>query len=307
MYGIYILGSIVQDTAVRSLDGAPDWGTAVNLESISEHLGGNGAVTAYAAARLGSRVRLTGAVGCDAAGDFALTKLQAAGVDTSLVRRERAAATARTVALVRADGQRTFLQAPGATARMSPDDIRFDSAAVADFSLFHYGSIFNLTSLRPYSSQLLSRARAAGLRTSLDLDWDPAGEWIRLIEPLCPLLDYLFVNREEGEAIAGARGPDEVGRKLLRLGPKTVILKLGAEGCRVFDGSDSASVAAPAVEAVDTTGAGDIFCGAFLAAVERGLDLRRAARFAVEAGAESVRHVGAAEGLESYRPAAVPA
>lgn len=136
----------------------------------------------------------------------------------------------------------------------------------------------------------------------MDLDWDPSSEWKQLLEPLCPLLDFLFVNREEGQAIAGSADPDEVGRRLRRLGAKTVVWKLGAEGCRVFEGRTDFAAAAPRVEAVDTTGAGDVFCGAFLAAVDRGAGLAEAARQAVEAAAESVQRVGAAEGLESFKP-----
>lgn len=292
----------MQDTAVLRVGDQIGWGQAANVDGVSEHLGGNGAVTAYAASRLGCRVRLSGLVGEDAAGDFALAKLRTAGVDIALVRRGQSVSTARTVALVREDGQRTFLQLRGATAELAPDDVRFDESAVDGCTLFHYGSLYNLTRLRPYAAQILSSARAAGLRTSLDLDWDPQGEWSRLLEPLCPLLDYLFVNRDEARAITGAEGADDIGRRLRRLGAKTVVLKLGSDGCRVFQSDASFAQPAPHVEATDTTGAGDVFCGAFLAAVIAGSDVREAAATAVEAAAACVQHVGAAEGLDGFQP-----
>jgi sugar/nucleoside kinase (ribokinase family) len=217
---ISLIGSIVADTAVRPLDQLPAWGAALNVGSVSSHLGGNGAGAALAAARLGAPVRLAGAVGDDSAGAAALALLAATGVDVSGVRTLRGSPSAQTVALISSSGDRLFLQQPGASAQLGLDDIDFSGP----IDLFHYASPFNLTALRPSAAQVIERARDCGAAVSLDVDWDPQGEWLDLLAPLCPALDYLFLNRQEAKQLSGLDDPDAVCAFFRRLGTAVVIL-----------------------------------------------------------------------------------
>lgn len=300
MDGVYVIGSIVFDSLVRPVERLPAWGSAENVESISYRLGGNGAGAAGAAAAMGVPVRLAGAVGRDAAGEFALERLKRIGVDLTAVRVRDDRSTAATVALIRADGERLFLQEVGASAELVIDDIPLDSGSVRGCRFFHYATPFCLAALRPDAERLLARARRAGLKISLDLDWDPAGEWLRHLEPLCPLLDILFLNLTEARMLIGEDDPERVGEFFRGRGVGIVVLKQGVEGCRIWSAAGTLHEPAFAVEAVDTTGAGDCFCGVFLAALCRGVDLGEAARSANAAAAYSIRRARTEETLPDY-------
>src|SRR5438105_619499 len=115
--GVLCTGNLVVDILVRPVE-AILWGATVQVESIEQHSGGNGANTAYTLGKLGARVRLLGMVGSDPFGDFVLEKMRGAGVDTSGLRRSEAS-TATTVVLVNPAGARGFLHRLGSSSEMS--------------------------------------------------------------------------------------------------------------------------------------------------------------------------------------------
>ena len=298
--GIYVTGNIVTDCLVQPVEGLPSWGTTTFVDSIDLHLGGNGAASAYAAGRMGVPVRLAGVVGDDSLGQFALERLRSAPVDTTCVVVQPGVATATTVGLVNRRAERLFFHDPGASGYLDLNHIPFGSDTAGNCSHFHFGSIFCLPKLRRHAGELLARARAAGLITSLDTDWDIDGRWMEGFRPLCPLIDYLFANLQEATMLTGVAGPGENGRFFRDLGAKVVVIKLGAAGCSVFSEQGDFSLPAYRVEALDTTGAGDCFCGAFLAGLCRGLELREAAQLATAVAAQCVQHVGGTDWEASY-------
>ncbi|MBI3698671.1 MAG: carbohydrate kinase family protein [Acidobacteria bacterium] len=293
---VYCAGNICLDILVRPVESMPGWGTTTWVDSIAQYLGGNGAITAFALGKLGSPVRLAGAVGDDAFGDYVMARLASAGVDLSHVRVTPGVQTATTVGLVNARSERLFLHVLGSSALFEPDHIRFDPG----FSYFHLGSLFHLPQMRHAGAALLERARAAGLFTCVDTMWDTAGRWMQDFAPLCPLIDCLFVNQDEARMLAGSDDPAPVGAFFRGRGAGMVVLKMAAEGCAVSaPGEEFRSPAFP-VEAIDSTGAGDSFCGWFLAALRRGFSLPDAARFANAVGACSISRLGATEGLLGF-------
>ena len=298
--GIYVTGNIVTDCLVQPVDSLPTWGTTTFVDSIDLHLGGNGAAAAYAAGLMGVPVRLAGAVGGDSFGQFALKRLQSASVDTARVAVHPGVATATTVGLVNSKAERLFLHDPGASQHFELSNISFGQDAIGNCSYFHFGSIFCLPKLRDDGAELLARARGAGLITSLDTDWDSDGRWMECFRPLCPLIDYLFANLQEAKMLTGSADPGENGRLFRELGARVVVIKLGAEGCVVFSDHGDFSLPAYRVDALDTTGAGDCFCGAFLAGLCRGFDLREAAQLATAVGAQCVQHIGGTDWEASY-------
>jgi sugar/nucleoside kinase (ribokinase family) len=120
------------------------------------------------------------------------------------------------------------------------------------------------------------------------------------LAPCLPWTDLLFVNQDEAQRLGGAPDIRDAARRLREAGAQTVVVKLGALGCAVFDAAGELRVPAFDVAVVDTTGAGDCFAGAFLAALERGLGLAEAARFANAAAALAVQQLGATAGLRSW-------
>ena len=294
--GVYCAGNICLDILVRPVESMPPWGTTTWVDSIAQYLGGNGAITAFALGKLGAPVRLAGAVGDDAFGDYVMARLASAGVDLAHVRVTPGVQTATTVGLINPGSERLFLHVLGSSELVEPDQVQFDPG----FSYFHLGSLFHLPKMRHAGVALLGRARAAGLFTSVDTMWDTAGRWMQDFAPLCPLIDCLFVNQDEASMLAGSADPAHVGSFFRSRGTGMVVLKMAAAGCAVFAPGEEFQVPAFPVEAIDSTGAGDSFCGGFLAALRHGYSLREAARFANAVGACSISRLGATEGVLGF-------
>lgn len=293
--GVLCTGNIVFDVLVHPVDHLR-WGATTWVETIGQSIGGNGANTSYTLACLGVPVRLIAVVGDDTYGDELMSGLRAAGVDTSSVTRGRGA-TPTTIALVKSDGSRLFLHKPGVSLNAIAEPIEFTPLLVHGMSHYHVANPFSMPSFRKHAAETLRRARNAGLTTSLDAAWDSQGRWLQDLGPCLPHVGTLFVNEEEAALLAGVEDPLEAARALNRLGAGSVVVKLGARGCMVVSENEEFQVPAYEVEVVDTTGAGDCFAGGYLAALQRGLPPREAARFANAAGALSVRRVGAVGGL----------
>jgi sugar/nucleoside kinase (ribokinase family) len=296
--GVLCSGSIVYDILVRPAEEAP-WGTTTFVDTIEYHVGGNGANTASALGRLGVPARLLGAVGGDAAGEFLLERIAKAGVDCSRVRHIAGSPTATSVALVGAAGQRRFLHRPGASASAFLSPIEFDARTIAGCRHYHQASFFVLPGFRAHAAECLRRARAAGLSTSFDANWDPSGRWMADLAPSLPYLDYVFVNEDEALMLTGESGPDAAAHILRSGGAKVVVIKRGGAGCSVFDPDGSTHCPAFDVPVVDTTGAGDCFVAGFLAALLGGASYQQAGLLANAVAALTVQRVGGVSGAPS--------
>ncbi|MBL8239286.1 MAG: carbohydrate kinase family protein [Bryobacterales bacterium] len=258
------------------------WEQTTWPESFATGIGGNGATTAYAAARLGAPVRLVTARGDDAHGAICDERLASAGVERVYLP-GLTGGTAVTMGVFRPGGARALIHRPGVLveAFQNVSSLRLFGAGV---SWLHIGNPFAVPGLRRHAASYLREARDAGWTTSLDLGWDRLGEWMRVVGPCLPYCDWLFANAAEAQAL----GPFE--------SPATVVIKRGAGGCTV----NGVSVPGVPVNAVDSTGAGDSFCGAFIAAAMRGLEPLAAARVANAYGAQSVSAAGATTALQGW-------
>ena len=296
--GVLCCGNLVHDIAVGPVT-EPGWGRSTWVDFIEEGIGGNGANTAYTIAKLGVPVRLIGPLGSDEAGDRVLATLHSVGVDTSFIARS-GLPTPTTVALVSPTGARALLHRLGASREAFQDPIEFTNNLVDGCTWFHLGNVFALPLLRPRAAHLVKSAHERGLAVSLDTGWDPRGEWIDMLGPCLAHVDLMFVNEDEARELTGTSDPAQAAADLMRRGVRTVVTKLGAAGCIVFSAKESAALPGFEVPVVDTTGAGDCFAGAFLAALQRGFSDRNAARFANAVGALSVQRFGGTTGLLNF-------
>jgi sugar/nucleoside kinase (ribokinase family) len=290
-------GNIVFDVLARPVDEV-HWGRTTWIDSLEPSLGGNGANTSYTLAILGVRARMLGMVGSDAFGDAALSTLRAAGVDLSRIVRSHAPTSATSV-LVRSDGARALLHRPGSSAEAFPSPIEFSEELIGKCRRFHLANPFALSGFRPHAGETLRRARAAGLATSIDTGWDARGEWMEVIGPCLPHADLLFVNEDEARMLSGVTDHEKAACLFRDLGAGCVVVKLGGAGCALLTAEQAICSPAFDVPAIDSTGAGDCFVGAFLAALEFGESLEQAARFANAVGALSVSTLGAITGVRS--------
>jgi len=298
MSGVLCCGNLVVDILVRPVDRFP-WGTTTLVDAIEQHLGGNGASTSYTLGKLGTPVRLLGMVGADAFGDLAVNKLAGAGVDTGWIARS-AAPTATTVVMVNGSGDRMFLHRLGASGEAFGEPVQFTSEVTRGMSHFHLASVFGLPKLRPQTADLLRRAHEAGLATSVDTQWDTLNRWMADLAPCLLYTDLLFMNEDEARMLTGTSEPARAAVVMRERGTRTVILKRSGRGCAVFGPGMAIECPAFDVAVVDTTGAGDCFAGAFLAALLRDHSYAEAAKFANAVGALAIQQLGAVEGVRSF-------
>ncbi len=274
------------------LAGLPGWGTLVEVPNrLEPAIGGNGAIFAASASRLGLRCTLVGRVGRDFLGDWLLGRLAEEGVRTDLIRRG-AKGTASTVALVHDTGERAFLHYVGASASLVARDLH----SLPKCRWLHFSSMFLLPKLGAGSiATALKAARRAGATTSLDVAWDARGSWD--MGGCLEHADYFLPNLDEARAISGKENVRDVARRLAAMGARNVVIKMGAEGSFV-SGQDCGEFEAPAfqVGAVDATGAGDVFDAAFVYAMMKGMEPRKAALLANAAGALKVTAYGGTAG-----------
>lgn len=296
--GVICLGNVVYDVLVRPVE-ALRWNTTWWVEAARHTMGGNGSNTAYTLAMLGARVRLLAWVGDDAAGEILVNKLAKAGVDTRWIRRG-GSHTATTVSLVNSGGDRYLLHAPGVSREAFPEPPALDAELLEDMSHLLLANMFAIPQLRRYGAAILEQAQRAGLVTALDTGWDQEERWMEDLGPALRWTDLLFVNEDEARGLTGRGDWQGAATRFRECGVRTVIFKLGAKGAAVCEGDRLVHVPAFEVTAVDTTGAGDCFVGAFLAAVLRGLPAVEAARVANAAAALTVQELGSTEGLRNW-------
>lgn len=298
MSGVLCCGNVVVDILVTPVNAFP-WGTTTLVESIEQHLGGNGASTSYTVGKLGVPVRLAGMIGADAFGDVLVRKLIGAGVDTRLITRSPAP-TATTAVLVNSSGNRMFLHRLGASAEAFSERFEFTPEVTDGMSRFHLASVFGLPGLRPHTADLLWRAREAGLATSVDTQWDTRDRWMEDLAPCLPFTSLLFMNEDEARMLTGSSDAARAAQVMRERGAHVVVVKLGGRGCAVYGPDLQIESPAFKVPVVDTTGAGDCFAGAFLAALLRGRSFADAAKFANAVGALTIQQLGAVEGVRSF-------
>jgi ribokinase len=276
---ITVVGSINLDLVV-TVERHPAPGETVMGGDCRQLPGGKGANQAVAAARLGSAVAMVGRVGDDAQGGWLRGALAGDRVDVRHVRADRDAPTGMALIAVDARGENTIVVSPGANARVSPRDVAKAGELVSD------ADVVLLQHEVPHEAVAAAIEAARGL---VVLNPAPA-------RGLAGPVDVLVPNRGELEGLAGASGdPVMLARSVA--GARAVVVTLGAEGAVVVEGERAERVPAPRVKVVDTTGAGDAFCGALAQALADGAQLVEAARWAVRVAAVSVTRHGAQGGL----------
>lgn len=286
---VVVCGNVVYDIYVRPV-AQVRWEATTLVDDVVMDLGGNGGTTSYTLATLGIPVSFATLLGRDAAADTVLSRLSRAGVDLNLVQRVDAP-TSVAVSLIREGGERALLYRLGAASEtFAPFDLP------ADAGHFHISAIYRMRDLRARAPDLLRRAREAGLRTSLDAQWDTEGEWLKVLAPSLPYTDFALMNEDEARMLTGRSEPAQATAVLRDLGACHVVIKTGARGCWL----DGEAIPGYPTDAIDTTGAGDCFVGGFLAGLQRGMSATDAARVGNRVGAFSVAKVGAIAGVSDW-------
>ncbi|MET7296907.1 sugar kinase [Streptomyces griseoloalbus] len=289
---LLVVGDVITDVVARHRGPlAPGTDTAASIRKVPGGAGAN--VACWAARWGGAEVRLLGRVGSDAAA-WHERELAACGVRPLLVV-DGQAPTGTVICLVDegAAAERTFLTDSGASLRLDPGD--WSDALLDGVARLHLSGylLFSAPS-RAFVAVAVKAARARGVPVSLDPA--SAGFLVELgidrFRTLVEGVDVLLPSRDEACLLTGSSDAAQAAARLSRLVP-LVVAKQGAQGA-LLARSGEVCARVPAVPATprDTTGAGDAFTGAFLAALLAGADPEQAAAEGCRAGAQAVEHIG---------------
>jgi len=293
---VVVVGSTNFDIVVKS-ERLPNEGETMLVSNLRFFPGGKGANQAVAVARMGARTALVGAVGTDIIGDFLLQGLVAEGIDTTRVRRDPERATGSAFIMLFPNGNNCIAVDPAANFNLTPADIERAKEVIERSDALSTVLEIPLETVEA----ALRLARKAGKLTVLD-----AGPPRYCPQEILNLADVVSPNETElahltGEEVRGRVSAREAAEKLLSLGVKTVVLKLGSDGSMLVTAKKSKHFPACKVAAVDPTGAGDAFTAALAVELAAGYDFEHAIRFANCAGALAASKLGAQPSLPTRR------
>jgi ribokinase len=299
-----IFGLIVADLIASpfQLRQPPAPGGLSILKTIELTTGGNVCNTGIAMAKLGASVAAAGIVGKDVLGAAVVDRLRQSGLDVSCVFADARQQTSATVVAVEPGGERCFFHVPGATALLDAAAFRKCIPTFARCGVVQIGYFGLLPSLTSDLPALLRELRAAapGTKVALDTVNPPASR--DLLEPILPHVDIFCPSRTEAAALTGESDPKRMVSAFRQRMPEGLIsIKLDVDGCHLDDGRSSVTIPAYKIECVDTTGAGDVWFGALLVAMNRQMPLEQSAKFANRAAADCCTAFGASAGVKDFQ------
>ena len=302
---VVVVGSFNMDLVVKA-GRRPRTGETLMGEEFGMFIGGKGSNQAIAAARLGAEVTMIGRLGTDLFGDTLMAAHVEEKICTDYVIRDTEVGTGVASILIDADGDNSIVLVPQANMCLSVEDIEraSESIAAADVLLLQLEV--------PIAASQRAAEIAKFNNATVVLNPAPAQE---LPDDFLAQVDILTPNEVETESLSGvtvstATDAERAAKALLDKGLSAVILTLGERGALLLTSDLTQQVPAYSVEVVDTTAAGDAFCGALATGLARGDNLVEAVAFANAAGALAVTVRGAAPSMptaahvEAFRGAA---
>ena len=288
MNTIAVIGSANADLVVQ-VPRRPQGGETLLGSDVVVGPGGKGANQAVAASKIGGAVRFIGCVGDDSHGELLKQSMNSAGVDLSGLA-TIGSSTGCAMIFVTPEGENSIVVSPGANNALTPEYLHQTRTLWAGAALV----VMQLEVPMPSVEYAARICEAKGIRFLLNAAPAaiPADQTLAVCDPL-------VVNESEAALILGIRdggdsSPEDLARRLLARGPKSVVLTLGASGALAVDQSGNVMhQRAPRVRAVDTTGAGDAFVGGLSYALAAGDTLRVGLALGASVAAEAVQKPGA--------------
>ncbi|MHB8460472.1 MAG: ribokinase [Candidatus Limnocylindrales bacterium] len=303
---VVVVGSVNVDLVIRG-SRLPGPGETVSGGAFERHHGGKGGNQAIASARLGAPTLFVGALGDDAFGSDARAAFIAAGVDVSRLATIPDAATGVALILVDATGENLISVAPGANERLSSARVVDAVRRLGPLA----GDVVLVSREIPTDAvrEALRAGRTAGARTILNpapaSDLEAADlDFVDILVPNAIELATTVAALGGGTVLGGRTARADVAADARRVASEgrvreAVVVTLGADGAMAVSSAGGETIRIPVhpVRALDTTGAGDAFCGALAAMLARGHPFGDAVGRAVVAASLSTRVAGAREGM----------
>jgi len=282
---VFVLGNAGTDLSLTLTHLALPGETTVASNGVRAP-GGKGLNQAVVAARAGARVKFCAPVGNDAEAAFVAECLAAEPL-AELRLMQRPGPTDISVVMVAGDGENSIVSLCRCADTLSEDEAAAfaDEMASADWLLLQG----NLTAAATLAAMRAARGRV--MLNAAPLRWP--------VTPMLPFCSVVVVNMGEAEAITGLADPDAAAMALRAQGCAIAVITLGAKGCVWADAEGLGSLPAIAVHPLDTTGAGDTFCGVLVACLASGQHVGNTITAAQKAAALSVTRLGAYAALPS--------
>lgn len=279
---ILVLGNSTLDTAFY-VPHLPRSGETIIADLREVDGGGKGANQAVAAARAGADVWLAAVIGRDSDGALLRARLAAEGLNLTYLVERDTVQTDQSVIFIDAAGENVIASTCAAAESLASLDAdrALDTVERGDLLLMQ-GNLSRAT-----TGHALRRAKAHGAVTLVN-----AAPIRFAYEDLWPHIDFAIMNAFELERLSHRSAIADGGAAIVERGARCVIATRGADGVLVTSPAGQEEIPGAAVTAVDTTGAGDVFCGVFAAGIARQRAVTEAARWAVRAAALSVTRRG---------------
>lgn len=293
---IVVLGSLHTDLIIK-VDSIPSLGETVLGKSFLRSPGGKGANQAVAAAKLGANVAMIGRIGSDFFGHELIKNMRRFGVNTEYMIEDESTYTGVALIMVDNKGNNIIAVASGADMNCCKDDVYLARRMIEETDVL----LIQLEIPLSVVQYAIDLAYNYGVRIILN----PAPAQ-KLPNSLLKKIDILIPNESEAEILSGMRidnlsSAKNAAYKILDSGVNDVILTMGREGALMVNDDESVHVKRVDVKAIDTTGAGDAFCGAMAVTVSSGMDLVDAVRYSNIVGALTTRKIGAQEAMPTER------
>ncbi|HJX36539.1 MAG TPA: carbohydrate kinase family protein [Dehalococcoidales bacterium] len=268
----------------------PERGGFAKLKDYSWQGGGNVGSGLVAAARLGAKCGIVGLVGEDYFGQFCIDDFKRHNIDTSHLLKDADSATSFCICVAEtATMERSFI-AKGGT-RRQPTQKEIDKDYIATAKYIHLGPMGEA------SVQAAKWAREKGIPVV-----DDAGYFEQTTEANTGLIDYFVGSRHYYNGLFKDENYEKNCKAVQKRGPKTVVFTLGAKGCVGLDGDKYFEIPAfKDVPIVDTTGAGDVFHGAFIFGLLQGWDAEKTSKFSSAVSAIKCTRLGGRASIPDYK------
>lgn len=286
---VIVVGSMNMDLSV-TVNEIPAPGETVLGTHLQRLPGGKGGNQAVAAARLGASVTLLGMIGADSFGEELISSAVDAGIDVSVIQVHTSKPTGTALISVSQSGENSIIVVPGSNSELSPQITEKALSRIGRFEVLAASLEVPVETIEVS----LNYARMIGAKSVLNLS--PVVEsGIKLIS----LADFTVINEHEALEISGfgVENLDQVFIKFKHLGARELIITRGAAGAIYINLLNESvvlkSLRAPIVKAIDTTGCGDAFLGAFASEIARKANVDEALNLAIKAGSYAALGMGA--------------
>lgn len=290
------VGILVADHLCDPIERLPVAGELILCPRLPLSIGGCASNAAMDLARLGVGVGVVGCVGRDYFGRFIIDTLAESGIDVRDIRQLDDAETSGTLIINVRGEDRRFIHSAGANAKLRAEDIPLERVRAA--KVLYVGGYLLMPALEgePLAS-LFRQARAAGVKTVLDIVIPAAGDHWHALSSVLAETDVFLPNHDEAQLLTGLSDPVAQAERFAACGAGAVVITCGGEGSVLVSAGERWRAASYSMEYKGGTGAGDAFDAGFIAGLLAGDDLASCLRWGSAVGASCVRSISATDSV----------